>query len=120
MSLEFILAGSIILILIIFLPLLFVLTKELGPNSKGNKAKNLPYESGITQTIGTSSNPFSIKFYLVAILFVLFDVEIIFLLPWAINVRELGMFGIFEMFIFMFLLLSGLIYIYKIKALKWQ
>lgn len=120
MSLEFILAGSIILILIIFLPLLFVLTKELGPNAKGNKAKNLPYESGVTQTIGTSSNPFSIKFYLVAILFVLFDVEIIFLFPWAINVRELGMFGIFEMFVFMFLLLSGLIYIYKIKALKWQ
>lgn len=65
-------------------------------------------------------NRFSVKFYLVAILFVLFDVEIIFMFPWAVNVRELGFFGLFEMFTFMLLLLGGLIYIYKIKALKWQ
>lgn len=120
MSLEVVLAGSIIFVLSIFVPLLFLLTKELGPNTKGNKAKNSSYESGITQTIGNSSGRFSVKFYLVAILFVLFDVEIVFLFPWAINVRELGTFGLFEMFTFMFLLFSGLIYIYKIKALSWQ
>lgn len=120
MSLEFILAGSIIFVLAILVPIIFLLTKELGPNSKGNKAKNLSYESGITETIGQSSSPFSVKFYLVAILFVLFDVEIIFLFPWAVNVRDLGAFGLYEMFTFMILLFSGLIYIYKIKALKWQ
>lgn len=120
MSLELILASSIICVLAIAVPTLFLLSKKLGPNSGGNRAKNLSYESGITTPIGDSNNRFSVKFYLVAILFVLFDVEIIFMFPWAVNVRELGFFGLFEMFTFMFLLLAGLIYIYKIKALKWQ
>ncbi|MBE0492451.1 MAG: NADH-quinone oxidoreductase subunit A [Sulfurospirillum sp.] len=120
MSLEFVLAASITFILAILLPTIFLLTKNLGPNTKGNRAKNLAYESGVSKSFGDGQGKFNVKFYLVAIIFVLFDVEIIFLFPWAVNVRELGWFGIFEMFTFMFLLASGLIYIYKIKALKWQ
>lgn len=120
MSLELILASSIIFVLVIVIPTLFVLSKKLGPNSQGNRAKNLSYESGITNPIGGSDNPFSVKFYLVAILFVLFDVEIIFMFPWAINVRELGFFGLGEMFTFVGLLVAGLIYVYRIGALKWQ
>ncbi|WP_024955271.1 NADH-quinone oxidoreductase subunit A [Sulfurospirillum arcachonense] len=120
MSLELILASSIIFVLAITIPILFVLSKKLGPNSQGNKQKNLSYESGVTNPIGGSDSRFSVKFYLVAILFVLFDVEIIFMFPWAVNVRELGFFGLAEMFSFMILLIAGLIYVYRIKALKWQ
>lgn len=120
MTNELFLASSIVAFLVILLPSVFLLTKYLGPRNQENKAKNSVYESGISTPIGNSENRLSAKFYLVAILFVLFDVEIIFMFPWAINVRELGALGIFEMFTFIGLLLAGLLYIYKIKALKWQ
>ena len=120
MSLELILASSIVALLVILLPTLFLLSQKLGPQNSGNKAKNSVYESGISTPIGNSESRFSAKFYLVAILFVLFDVEIIFMFPWAVNVRELSFLGLFEMFTFIGLLLLGLIYIYRIKALSWQ
>ncbi|ATB68600.1 NADH ubiquinone oxidoreductase chain A [Sulfurospirillum diekertiae] len=120
MSLELILASSLVALLVILLPTLFLLSQKLGPLNTGNKAKNSLYESGISSPIGSSESRFSAKFYLVAILFVLFDVEIIFMFPWAVNVRELSLFGLFEMFTFIGLLLFGLIYIYRIKALSWQ
>ena len=120
MSLELTLASSIILAMVVIIPTLFVLSKKLGPNSRGNKQKNLSYESGITNPIGGCDSRFSVKFYLVAILFVLFDVEILFMFPWAVNVRELGYFGLAEMFTFMGLLVAGLIYVYRIGALKWH
>ena len=120
MSSQIFLASTIIVILVISIPTLFLATSKLGPRNKKHKAKNISYESGVTNSIGSSNSPFSVKFYLVAILFVLFDVEIIFMFPWAVNVRELGWFGIAEMFTFMALLLVGLIYVYSAKALKWQ
>ena len=120
MSLELTLASSIIVVMVVVIPTLFVLSKNLGPNTQGNKQKNLSYESGITNPIGGCDSRFSIKFYLVAILFVLFDVEIMFMFPWAVLVRDLGFFGLVEMFTFMGLLLAGLIYVYRIGALKWQ
>ena len=120
MSHELLLASGIVLLLTFLLPTLFLLSKKLGPNDTSPKVKNTPYESGISNPIGSSESRFSAKFYLVAILFVLFDVEIVFMFPWAVNVRELGFFGLFEMFTFVTLLLLGLIYIYRIKALKWQ
>lgn len=120
MSSQLLLASSIVLTLIILLPTLFLLSKKLGPSEPNNKVKNSSYESGVSNPIGSAQNRFSAKFYLVAILFVLFDVEIIFMFPWAVNVRELGIFGLFEMFAFVGLLVLGLIYIYRIKALKWQ
>jgi NADH-quinone oxidoreductase subunit A len=120
MSEELLLAGAIVMFLVILLPTLFLLSARLGPSNKKNKAKNTVYESGISTPVGNSENRFSAKFYLIAILFVLFDVEIIFMFPWAINVRELGYFGLFEMFTFIALLVAGLIYIYRVKALAWQ
>ena len=120
MSLELILASSIVALLVILLPTLFLLSQKLGPSNIGNKAKNSEYESGISTPVGNSESGFSAKFYLVAILFVLFDVEIVFMFPWAVNVRELSFLGLFEMFTFIGLLLFGLIYIYRIKALSWQ
>ncbi len=120
MSNELVLASMILAILALAVPILFVFSKKLGPNNKNNKTKNLPYESGITNPIGDTNSRFSIKFYLVAIIFVIFDVELIFLFPWAVNLKNLGIFGIAQMFTFMFLLLAGLVYVYNKKALSWQ
>jgi NADH-quinone oxidoreductase subunit A len=102
------------------IPVLFLATRKLGPRNENNKNKNLPYESGVTYQIGDVNNRHNIRYYLVAIIFVIFDVEIVFLFPWAVNVRELGSFGIFEMFLFLSLLVAGLIYVYLKKALRWQ
>lgn len=93
-------------------------THLLGPKRK-TEDKLTTFESGV-KVIGNARQPFSIKYFLVAILFVLFDVEVIFMYPWAVNFRELGWNGIIEMFIFMGTLLLGFIYILKKKALDWH
>jgi NADH-quinone oxidoreductase subunit A len=90
----------------------------LGPKRK-NKTKNDTFECGV-EVQGNARTPFSIKYFLVAILFVLFDVEVIFMYPWAVNFRELGVFGLWEMFTFMGLMIVGLVYIVKKGALKWE
>ena len=95
------------------------LSAVLGP-SRYNARKLEPYESGITRTVGTARERVSIKFYLVAILFIVFDVEAVFLFPWAVNFREMGLFGLVEMFIFIGVLFAGYIYIVKKGALKWD
>ena len=95
-----------------------IISGKLGPKrSSVNKDKN--FESGI-ESIGNARIPFSVKYFLVAILFVLFDVEVIFLYPWAINFKELGVDGMIKMVIFMSLLLVGFFYIIKKKALDWD
>ncbi|RZK53320.1 NADH-quinone oxidoreductase subunit A [Pedobacter frigiditerrae] len=92
-------------------------THFLGPKRKTSD-KLSTFEAGV-KVVGNARQPFSIKYFLVAILFVLFDVEVIFMYPWAVNFRELGWNGIIEMFIFMGTLLLGFIYILKKKALDW-
>jgi NADH-quinone oxidoreductase subunit A len=95
-----------------------IISGKLGPRrTSENKDKN--FESGI-ESIGNARIPFSVKYFLVAILFVLFDVEVIFLYPWAINFKELGTDGMVKMVIFMSLLLVGFFYIIKKKALEWE
>lgn len=95
-----------------------IISGKLGPKRHSvNKDKN--FESGV-ESIGNARIPFSVKYFLVAILFVLFDVEVIFLYPWAINFKELGMEGMIKMIIFMLLLLVGFFYIIKKKALEWE
>lgn len=120
MSTQLIMASSIFIAIGIILSLVFVLSKYVGPQNSEVELKNTVYESGVSNPIGNTNIRFSIKFYLVAILFVLFDVEIIFMFPWAVNIKELGYLGLFEMFMFMGLLFAGLIYIYKKKALSWD
>ncbi len=93
-------------------------THKLGPK-RSTKDKLTPFESGI-EVIGNARTPVSIKYFLVAILFVLFDVEVIFMYPWAVNFRDLGSDGMIEMFVFMGTLLLGFIYIIKKKALDWD
>ncbi len=83
-----------------------------------NRVKDLPYECGITPT-GDARERFSVKFYLVAMLFILFDIEAIFLYPWAVVFRELKMFAFLEMLVFVILILSGFFYIWKKGALDW-
>ena len=77
-----------------------------------------PYECGMLPT-GDAREPFAVKFYLVAMLFILFDVEAIFLFPWALISRELGMFGFIEMSLYIGILLAGYVYLWKKGALDW-
>ena len=70
--------------------------------------------------IGGAQRRLPIKFYLIAVLFILFDVEIVFLLPWAVTFRELGMFGLVEVFIFVAILAIGFVWIWKKGALEWE
>lgn len=83
-----------------------------------NKVKDAPYECGITP-VGNAGNRFSVKFYLVAMLFILFDIEAIFLYPWAVVYRELKLFAFFEMLLFIALVLAGFFYIWKKGVLNW-
>ena len=81
--------------------------------------KDENFECGI-EIQGNARFPFSIKYFLIAILFVLFDIEVVFLYPWAVNFKELGLEGMVKMVIFMSLLLIGFFYIIKKKALEWE
>jgi len=83
-----------------------------------NRVKDTPYECGINPT-GSARERFSVKFYLVAMVFILFDIEAIFLYPWAVVYRSLKLFGFFEMLIFVVLVLCGFFYIWKKGALNW-
>lgn len=84
-----------------------------------NRVKDMPYESGIVPT-GDARQRFSVKFYLVGMLFILFDIEAIFLYPWAVVYRELKMFAFVEMLVFVILILCGFFYIWKKGALDWS
>src|SRR6478672_1455010 len=84
-----------------------------------NRVKDMPYECGITP-VGDARQRFSVKFYLVAMLFILFDIEAIFLYPWAVVYRELKMFAFVEMLIFIALILCGFFFIWKKGALDWS
>src|SRR5690242_11701448 len=83
------------------------------------KAKMAPYECGMAP-IGDARERFSVKFYLVAMLFILFDVEAVFLYPWAILLRELKMFGFWEMLVYIGIVLVGFFYVWKKGVLDWS
>ncbi len=85
---------------------------------KPNRAKMSPYECGV-EPIGDAQGRFSVKFYLVAMLFILFDVEAVFLYPWAVILRELKMFGFWEMMVYIAIVLVGLFYVWKKGVLDW-
>ena len=82
-------------------------------------AKLDPYESGMIP-LGNTRERFSIKFYMIAILFIVFDIEAVFLIPWAVWFRQLGLFGFIEMLVFIFVLLVGFVYVWKKGALEWE
>jgi NADH-quinone oxidoreductase subunit A len=95
-----------------------IISGKLGPK-RTSETKDKNFECGI-ESVGNARIPFSVKYFLVAILFVLFDVEVIFLYPWAVNFKELGIEGMLKMIVFMALLLVGFFYIIKKRALDWE
>jgi len=117
---SLLLASSMIIGLIILLPLSFHLSRYLGVHSD-NARKNEPVEGGIrlNKTYGDSFEGFDVKFFLIGIIFLIFDVEVLFMFPWALNLRDFGFFALIEMFTFLALLIGGLFYVYKSGVLKW-
>jgi NADH-quinone oxidoreductase subunit A len=101
-------------VLIIFISILF------GPRKRANNPmKVAPYESGMV-AIGQGQRRFPVRFYLIAVLFILFDIEVIFFYPWAVAFRQLGLFGLIQMLIFVGILLAGYIWVWKKGALEWE
>ncbi len=97
---------------------MLVATSLLGPKKKFAE-KMEPFECGESPIVSPKQR-FSVKFYLVALFFVIFDIEAVFVYPWAVLFRELGMFGFIEMMIFISILAVGLIYIWRRGALEWD
>ena len=89
-----------------------------GPK-KPSKEKSMPYESGMNP-YGEGTRRMPVRFYLIAVLFILFDIEVVFFLPWAITFRQLGLFGLIEMVVFVTILLVGYVYAWKKGALEWE
>jgi NADH-quinone oxidoreductase subunit A len=101
----------------ILIPLTLVLAKLVRPENP-SRTKLMPYECGI-DPVDNSRGRYTVRYYLVAILFVVFDVETIFLFPWAVKFKALGVFGLIEMLIFLGILVVGYIWIWKKGALEW-
>ena len=95
-----------------------LLLSTLVGRHRPTREKSEPYECGIRPT-GDAREPFSVQFYLVAMVFILFDIEAIFLYPWAVVYRQLKLFGFFEMLIFVALVLIGFFYVWRKGALDW-
>ncbi|MGI6657606.1 MAG: NADH-quinone oxidoreductase subunit A [Desulfobulbus sp.] len=119
MATELVLSAIAMIGIAVLVPVLMLVTVVLGPRAGGG-VKNEPYESGIKPMIGLAEQKFSVKFYLVAILFLLFDLEAVFMYPWAVCVRELSWFGFAEMMVFVSLLFTGLVYIIKKGVINWR
>ena len=96
-----------------------ILLSALVGRHQPTREKEQPYECGVRPT-GDAREPFSVHFYLVALVFILFDIEAIFLYPWALVYRELRTFGFVEMLLYIFILLAGYIYLWKKGALDWN
>jgi NADH-quinone oxidoreductase subunit A len=108
----------IFLLIAMAFPVVTILAAKLVRPSAPGKTKLEAYECGIPTT-GDTRGRYSVRFYLVAILFVIFDVETIFLLPWAIQYNVLGLFGLIEMLVFLAILIVGYIWVFRQGALKW-
>ena len=95
-----------------------LLGRLIAPD-RPDAAKLSPYECGF-EAFEDARSKFDVRFYLVAILFILFDLEIAFLFPWAVVLKELGMFGFAAMFVFLAILAIGFVYVWKKGALEWE
>jgi NADH-quinone oxidoreductase subunit A len=104
-------------IILVLIPLTLVIAKVVRPDNP-NRTKLMPYECGI-DPIDNARGRYTVRFYIIAILFVVFDVETIFLFPWAVQFKALGMFGLVEMLVFLAILIVGYVWIWKKGALEW-
>jgi NADH-quinone oxidoreductase subunit A len=118
MLLEYIALAIMIVVATLIAAIAIGLGELLGPK-KRSKVKEEPYESGIVP-IGPGTRRMPVRFYLIAVLFILFDIEVIFFLPWAVVFRQLGLFGLLEMVVFIAILLIGYVYAWKKGALEWE
>jgi len=118
MLLEYIAIGVMIAVATLIAFIAIGMGELFGPKKK-SAAKDIPYESGIVP-YGEGTRRMPVRFYLIAVLFILFDIEVIFFLPWAIAFRQLGLFGLIEMGIFIVILLIGYVYAWKKGALEWE
>ena len=109
--LGFLIIASLIPVLIL------IISNLVRPTSQGGERRTT-YESGI-ESFGTQNIQFNIRFYMFALIFVLFDVETLFLYPWAVNFNNLGLLAFIEALIFVFILLLGLVYAWRKGALEW-
>jgi len=116
--LEYVAIALMVALAIIIALIAIGLGTLFGPR-KESEAKSMPYESGMNP-YGEGTRRMPIRFYLIAVLFILFDIEVVFFLPWAIVFRQLGVFGLIEMIIFIVILLVGYVYAWKKGALEWE
>jgi len=109
-----------IVLLAFTIPTVILLLSNFLGKKKETEIKMESYESGIKNVVGSVKERFSVRFYLIAILFIIFDVETVFMFPWAISFKELGFNGFISMIIFIAILLAGYIYIIRKGSLKWD
>ncbi|TXI39480.1 MAG: NADH-quinone oxidoreductase subunit A [Nitrosomonas sp.] len=105
---------TLVTLIVLLVSVLFTTSKPGGP------AKYRPYESGIETETHLLQERFPLRHYLVALIFLVFDIEVIFLYPWAVIAKEIGPFAFFEMAFFLVALLIGFAYIWRTKGLQWE
>ena len=110
--------GIMILFAVAFGIVMSKASEWLGPKNP-TEVKQSTYESGM-EPVKSARERVSVKYYMVAMLFIIFDIEVVFLYPWAVNFRKLGMSGLVEMFVFIAILMVGFLYVWKKGALKWE
>lgn len=110
--------AAILVIAVVVCTIIISLSRLLGPNNPTTR-KVAPYESGM-KPIGEGTRQVPVKFYLIAVLFILFDIEVIFFLPWAVSMRGMGWYGLATMGVFTFILAVGFIYEWRKGALEWE
>lgn len=110
----------IYLALVTLVTLIVLILSAVFPSNKSNPVKFLPYESGIKTETHLQQQRFPLRHYLVALIFLVFDIEVIFLYPWAVIAKEIGPFAFYEMFFFLVALLIGFAYVWKKGGLEWE
>jgi NADH-quinone oxidoreductase subunit A len=115
---EFAPIGALLILATVVAVLILMISRIFGPHRPTTR-KNAPYESGM-KPIGPAVRRFPVRFYLISVLFILFDIEVVFFLPWAVVFRRMGVFALFEMVVFIGILLIGYVYAWKKGALEWE
>jgi NADH-quinone oxidoreductase subunit A len=115
---EFAPIGAMVILAVLITFIVVVISRIFGP-FRPSRRKTAPYESGM-KPIGPANRRLPVKFYLVAVLFIIFDVEVVFFLPWAVEMRDLGVYGLIVMGVFLVILTIGFIYEWKKGALEWE
>jgi len=115
---EFAPVAALLVISILVTTLILVISRLFGP-WRPTSRKTAPYESGM-KPIGPANRRYPVRFYLVAVIFILFDIEVIFFLPWAVIFRGMGVYAFVTMGVFILILTVGLIYEWRVGALEWE